>query len=136
MDRLRTALALLVDEDRPLKERLERLRPAAGRAMVPYLGPAVITAILHVAYPDRYGVVNQTLVRGLKKLGIWPRYLSNGTLADQYEILNPILLELRSQLGIDLWILDELWWHPRRLQRRRPGTEVHGTHGGPTEGPN
>lgn len=82
MDRLRAALVLLVDEARPLRERLERLCPAVGRARVPYLGPAVITPILHVTYPEMYGVLNETLVRSLKRLGLGPRHPSTRPLAD------------------------------------------------------
>ncbi len=111
MDRLRAALGLLVEEIRPLKERLDRLRPSGGSAMVPFLGRAVLTAILHLVYPDRYGVVNNTLVRGMTKLGLWPRGLSDASLAVQYETINPVLLELARRLDIDLWTLDELWWH-------------------------
>jgi hypothetical protein len=106
MDRLREALALLVDETRPLRVRLERLRPREGPAMVPFLGPAVLTPILHVVYPDRYGVFNNLLKAGIKKLGIWPRKLSLAPFADRYEAVNPIQLELASQLGIDLWTFD------------------------------
>jgi hypothetical protein len=114
MDRLREALALLVDEDKPLRKRLERLRPAGGQGMVPFLGPAVITAILHVVDPDRYGVFNNVLKDAMVKLGLWPRNLPNHQFAsfpDQYESVNPIQLELALQLGIDLWTLDYLWWY-------------------------
>jgi hypothetical protein len=114
MNRLREALALLVDESKPLRDRLERLRPREGPAMVRFLGPAVITAILHVVYPDRYGVFNNTLVAGMKKLGLWPRKLSLAPFADRYEAVNPIQLELASQLGIDLWTFDYLWWYVSR----------------------
>jgi Family of unknown function (DUF6308) len=32
-------------------------------------------------------------------------------LADQYGVVNPILLELAKKLGIDVWTLDYLWWY-------------------------
>ena len=78
--------------------------------MIAFLGPAVLTAILHVAYPDRYGVFNNTLVEGMKKLGLWPGKLSSAPFADQYEEVNPIQLKLASHLEIDLWTFDYLWW--------------------------
>jgi hypothetical protein len=111
MSRLREALALLVDESKPLKNRLERLRPPDNKAMVPWLGPAVLTAILHVVYPDRYGVLNNKLKESMAKLGLWPDGLREASLAGQYEAVNPILLELAETLGIDLWTLDYLWWY-------------------------
>jgi len=111
MSRLRGALALLVDETKPLRDRLEQFRPRGGKGFVPYLGPAVMTAILHVVYPDRYGVLNETLKRAMAKLGLWPSTLPEDSLADQYVAVNPIQLELASQLGIDLWTFDYLWWY-------------------------
>ena len=56
----------------PIRDHLDRLYPAGGRAMVAYLGPATLTAILHVTYPDRYGVQNGTTEAGMRQLGIWP----------------------------------------------------------------
>jgi hypothetical protein len=114
MARLREALALLVDEDRPLRDRLERLRPAEGPRMVPFLGKAVITAILHVVYPDRYAVFNNVSKAAMLQLGLWPKDMPRGQFAgfpDQYLVVNPIQLELAAQLGIDLWTLDYLWWY-------------------------
>jgi hypothetical protein len=105
-----------VDESKPLRGRLERLRPAAGKAMVPYLGPAVITPVLHLVYPKSYGVFNQTLEVAMKRLDIWPYFASNETFADKYLRPNPVQRELASRLGLDLWTFDYLWWyiaHPK-----------------------
>ena len=99
MGRLREALALLVDESKPLNNRLDRLRPPGSKAMVPFLGPAILTAILHVVYPDRYGVLNNTLKEGKARLGLWPPDLPENSLADQYAAVNPILDELARSSG-------------------------------------
>ncbi|MGV9169951.1 MAG: hypothetical protein ACOC38_08455 [Promethearchaeia archaeon] len=56
MDRLRDALRILLDEDRPIKERLDELRPKDGPLYVKYLGKATLTPILYVVYPEKYGV--------------------------------------------------------------------------------
>ncbi|MBS3795773.1 MAG: hypothetical protein KGY80_12785, partial [Candidatus Thorarchaeota archaeon] len=45
MDRLRDALRILLDEDRPIKERLDELRPKDGPLYVKYLGKATLTPI-------------------------------------------------------------------------------------------
>ena len=79
--------------------------------MVPWLGPAIMTAILHVVYPDRSGVLNNTLKEGMARLGIWPPDLPEDSLAAQYEAVNPIVLDLAKTLGIDVWTLDYLWWY-------------------------
>jgi hypothetical protein len=120
MNRLREALSLLVDEGKPLDTRLERLRPSQGKAMVPFLGPAVITAILHVVYPDRYGVFNEMLRNAMGVLGIWPRNLREDAFADQYTATNPIQLELASELELDLWTFDYLWWYIVKRAPVRP----------------
>jgi hypothetical protein len=114
MNRLREALSLLVDENQPLRDRLERLHPAAGQGMVRNLGPAVITAILQVVYPDRYGVFINTMRDAMTNLGLWPRNVPRSKLASfprQYLGVNPTLLEVAAQLGIDLWTLDYLWFY-------------------------
>jgi hypothetical protein len=122
MSCLRTALALLVDESKPIRDRLERLRPPASKGMVPFLGPAILTAILQVVYPDRYGVLNNKLNEAMAQLGLWPHNLPDDSLASRYEAVNPILLELAAKLGIDLWTLDYLWWYvaPSSLKRSPP----------------
>ena len=111
MNRLRAALTLLVDESKPLRDRLERLRPTRGQNMVPYLGNAVLTAILHVVYPERYGVVNSMLKPAMDRLGLWPGQVNEDSLADVFLAVNPIFLALASRLEIDLWTLDYLWWY-------------------------
>src|ERR1039458_2880492 len=40
MDRLRTALLVLVDESRPIEERLDLVEPGRGELAVPHLGKA------------------------------------------------------------------------------------------------
>lgn len=124
MRSLRAALTILVDEGRPLKDRLERLRQTGGRPMVPYLGQAVITAVLHVEYPERYGVVNNTLKPAMDKIGLWPSQVRDDSLADVFLAVNPIFLELASRLEIDLWTLDYLWWYlaPSPADRSTRGT--------------
>jgi hypothetical protein len=109
MPRLREALALLVDERLPLRSRLERLRPNNGTPMVKGLSRSVITAVLQVVYPDKYGVWNNTSQAGLSEVGLWPK-LSRASFAGRYEAINAVLLGVASRLGIDLWTLDSLWW--------------------------
>ena len=131
MGRLRDALALLFDESKPLKNRLDRLRPAREQRDGPWLGPAILTAILHVVYPDRYGVLNNTLKEGMERLGLWPQNLSENSLADQYEAVNPILVELAKKLGIDIWTLDYLWWYvATQTPSQSPSSQASNPKGG------
>ncbi len=114
MTRLREALKLLVDESLSLQTRLNRLRPPGGDPMVKGLGRAVITAILQMLHPDKYGVWNNTAEGGMKALGLWPEIPRGTSFGERYETMNRVLLDTASELGTDLWTLDMLWWRVQR----------------------
>ena len=110
LPRLREALSLLVDERLPLRTRLDHMRPPGGTPMVRGLGPGVITLILHFVDPGRYGILNATSERSIKRLGLYPETLAKASLATRYEAVNGVLLRVASALEIDLGLLDTLWW--------------------------
>lgn len=116
--KLRRALATLADESKPLRQRLDQLRPTNGQPMVKHLGRAVMTAILQVLHPDDYGVVNNTAEVGMKALGIWPNFPVKATFGERYEAINSVLLKLSQAIPTNLWTLDMLWW---RVQPHVPG---------------
>ncbi len=105
MAALRQALAVLLDEEQPLARRFD---DALSR--IRGLGKALASAILLVAYPDRYGVWNNTSESGLKILDIWPRFERGTSVGQKYAVLNDLFRRLAEALGIDLWALDWLWW--------------------------
>jgi hypothetical protein len=110
MPRLRGALGLLVDESVPIKQRLDRLRPKGGEPLVKGLARSVITAILHIAYPEKYGVVNNAAESGMRQLGVWPELPRGASFGEKYELINRVLCEVAEAIGTDLWTLDCLWW--------------------------
>jgi hypothetical protein len=113
MDRLRASLAILLDENKPIRERFPQ-----AVDMVSGFGKGIATAILTVAYPDKYGVWNNTSEAGLRQVGLWPTFERGEGLGGRYEKVNSLLLRLSSDLVIDLWTLDALWWdlaQPDRL---------------------
>jgi hypothetical protein len=120
MGRLREALSILMDERRPIRDRLNQLVPRNGSAYIPRLGKAVLTPILLVRYPDRYGVWNQVSEGSMKRLGLWPEFDPNLPFGDRYDRVNEILLEVAADVGVDLWTLDSLWWRSEELV---PGPE-------------
>jgi len=128
MSRLREALELLVDENLPLDNRLNKLRPKSGEPMVKGLGRSVITAILQVVYPDKYGVLNNTAEAGMRKVDLWPKLAGSVSFAQRYAAVNNVLLELSSQLNIDLWTLDALWWRITipETEPKKPGQDGGG----------
>jgi len=120
MQKLRESLKILLNDELDIRTRLNRLRPPTGDPMVKGLGRAVITAILQVAYPDRYGVWNNTTKNGMKHLGIWPNIPRGASFCERYIMVNQVLQEIAEQIGIDLWTLDMLWWRvdPHMLRGR------------------
>lgn len=115
MKTLRQALSVLLDESRPIRERFPE---AIG--MVRGFGKAIATGILTVAYPDKYGVWNNTSEAALRQMGLWPGVERGEGPGVRYEKVNALLTRLRKDLGIDFWTLDVLWWfllEPERLSQ-------------------
>lgn len=103
---LRAALTLLLDESKPIEYRFPvALSSARG------LGKGIATAVLTVAYPDKYGVWNNTSEAGLREAGIWPAFDRGESLGHKFAKINELLKQLSTDLGVDLWTLDALWWH-------------------------
>lgn len=105
MEQVRKSLALLVDETQPLETRF----PAAIDS-VNGMGPGIATAILHVAYPNKYGVWNKTSETAMVTLGLMPTLPRGATSGEKYARMNEVFLEVSRLLDVDLWTLDSLWW--------------------------
>ena len=113
MDKLRAALTQLLDEERPLAERLDQATTSVNG-----LGKAITTAILLVAYPDKYGAWNNTSEGALRELGIWPDFDRGASLGQKYEQVSTLLIHLAEQVDTDLWTLDALYWFILRHEER------------------
>ena len=59
MDKLRNALNIDLDENKPLIDRLDFLFPKNKPNYIKGLGRAIVTPILLVVYPEKYGVYNK-----------------------------------------------------------------------------
>lgn len=103
MKETRSALSDLVDEARPISDRMQSALKLDG------LGKGIATAVLQVAYPDKYGVWNNVSDAGLEKLGVLPPKIRGEKIGARYARVNQVLLKLSRALGIDLWTLDTLW---------------------------
>lgn len=99
MSRLRSGLSVLVDESRPIEKRM-------SAPTVPGMGRGVMTAVLLVAHPDKYGVWNNTSEQALKSLGLWPDFASGEPFGSRYVRLSAVLRDLAQALNVDLWTLD------------------------------
>ena len=85
VDRLRRTLQVLVDEGRPIAERLDWIEPSSGRKPLPGIGKAVFTPILHVVYPMKYGVWNSVAESAMNRLSLWPRFEWGSTFGIKYD---------------------------------------------------
>ncbi|WP_287371552.1 endonuclease NucS domain-containing protein [Oceanithermus sp.] len=104
-EKLIHALSILLDENRPLAPRFdEALGSLKG------FGKGLASAILLVAYPDKYGVWNNTSESAMKLLGIWPTFKRGMSLGQKYEEINKVIVDTANQLEVDTWTLDGLWW--------------------------
>lgn len=70
MKRPRQDFRILLDESLRIAHRLDSLVPTHGTAIVPRLYKAVLTPILLVRYPDRYGVWNRASEVATISLGL------------------------------------------------------------------
>jgi hypothetical protein len=127
MPRLRKVLYELLDESRPLGERLDWVEPRGGVKPQPGLGRAVITPILNVVYPDRHGIWNSIAEGAMTRLGLWPAFPWGATFGAQYLLVNDVLTQWAERIDTDLWTLDALWW---RVEREHEPTrhQVEGSH--------
>lgn len=105
MDKTRSALGALVDETRPVADRMQPVTDIKG------MGKGIITAILHVAYPDQYGVWNNTSHDGLAEIGLLPHAPRGASFGTRYANVNDVLVALAEALDVDLWTLDTIWWY-------------------------
>ncbi|HZV57069.1 MAG TPA: hypothetical protein VFF89_05290 [Sphingobium sp.] len=91
----RAALGALVDESQPIEERTGPATEIKG------LGKGIITAILIVAYPNKYGVWNNTSESGLVELDLMPEWRRGASFGVRYAAINAVLNELARELGVD-----------------------------------
>lgn len=117
MDALRRALAMLVDESRPVAQRLNMLEPGRGELAVPHLGKAKLTPILLVTQPAKYGVWNDYSERALRGMGLMPEFGEGARLGDQYAAVNTVLVRLATEHRLSLWWLDIILERMARLVR-------------------
>lgn len=102
---IRDTLAELFDEKKPISTRFDRTIARIGG-----IGKALATALLLVAYPEKYGVWNETSEKCLKKFNLWPKFRRGVTNGEKYVLINEILNNLAKELKVDLWTLDAFFW--------------------------
>lgn len=110
MGKTRTALMHLADETLPIQGRID-----FANQNISGIGKGILTAILHVAYPEKYGVWNTASEDALWFLDLMPPKQPGATLGATYVSVNATLLEIAAILKMNLWDLDALWWAIRPM---------------------
>jgi hypothetical protein len=108
MDALIKFLKHLLDENIPIRERLNTEFIEDGGLWVKGMGRAVVTAILLVVYPEKYGVWNSKSEAALKKLKLYPKFSPGDNFGDRYLKVNEKLASLSKQYNISLWNVDNV----------------------------
>ncbi|MFH1547604.1 MAG: endonuclease NucS domain-containing protein [bacterium] len=109
MEALKRYLKYLLNEEIPIREKLSQVFNAKGGYVIKGLGKAVITPILLVVYPTKYGVWNTRSETALKKLNLFPKFLPKDSFADKYLKVNEVILDLAPKYNISLWQLDGIF---------------------------
>jgi hypothetical protein len=108
MLKLRTAIKHLFDESVSADKRIDDLTQKQELS-VSGINVGILTPLLLIQFPEKYGVWNSKAESALKTLGIWPQFPKGATKGQKYVVLNTIYLQLSEASGLDLWSLDGLW---------------------------
>lgn len=120
-DQAQRSIASLVDRASQTVEVASVFEEALQR--VDGFGPGILSPILFVAYPDRFGVWNAKSEFALDKLGLGIVVDRGDNRGRKYEKFNAALVSVRNTLNretppgehpIDLWVLD-YYWHAIKL---------------------
>jgi len=106
LKKLKRTLIFLLNESKSLTDRLNSLSPKKGKYYIKGLGKAIITPILLVIYPDKYGVWNKKSEDGLRILGLFPEFQRGNSFGEKYDEINNVLGSLAKKYSISLWQLD------------------------------
>jgi hypothetical protein len=108
MERLRKALAVLLDETKPIQDRLDRLMDKNGPLYVKGLGRAVLTPILMCVYPDKYAVYNRISEEGLTRLS---RNMAKPTdgFGKRYVAINESCRQIADEIKQPLSLVDSMF---------------------------
>jgi hypothetical protein len=108
MDRLRKALAALLDESQQIQNRLDKLTDKNGPLHLKGLGRAVLTPILMCVYPEKYAVYNRISEEGLNRLGR-NRARDTDSFGKRYVAINTACHEIVQEINQPLYLVDTMF---------------------------
>jgi hypothetical protein len=125
MERLKTALKVLLDEVQPIQARLDKLTDKHGPLYIKGLGRAVLTPILMCVYPDKYAVYNRISEEGLTLLGR-NKAKTNDSFGKRYVAINEACHQVADEIKQPLSLVDSMF----SLMVHGPDSPLNDGHGG------
>ena len=118
-DKNREALKILVDPKvGPIGERLSKAYQLSKG-----LGPALMTAILLIEFPESCGVLNGISYSALKDLKLVTFSDSTYGYIKNYSVANEVILRLKDFTKLDLWTLDWMFYDYEKNMGKDPEPE-------------
>jgi hypothetical protein len=108
MNRLRECLGIILDESKPIQQRLDIIMPKGKSPFIAGLGRAVLTPILMCVYPDKYSVYNRISDEGLSMLGR-NRIKDSDAFSKRYVSLNAACHQLSDEIRQPLYLIDTMF---------------------------
>ncbi len=110
MKRLICSLKLILDEKHDIKERLNKLIPKNKPGYVKGLGQSILTPILFLVYPHKYGVLNKTTRTGMEFFNVYPFKKRPKLFSEEYVEVNKIINEIEKKYDVTKWQIDSMWY--------------------------
>ena len=111
MPTLKKGLKMLLDESRPISERIKNIREKDTGYTTKYLGVAIYTPILFIAYPEKYPVINEPVAEALNELGLYDiKKWENEEQWISIPEMQEIVRSIAKKYDLDFWQVDLLWW--------------------------
>jgi hypothetical protein len=110
LDLLRWALGVLVDEARPIAERIDEIDDPTTGPVIPGFDHSVYTPVLLMSAPESYGVWNSISESAMRRLELWPDLTGMDGTGERYTQINEMILTVAAELDTDTWTLDAMWW--------------------------
>ncbi|MGC8581973.1 MAG: McrB family protein [Thermoplasmata archaeon] len=107
-DKLKEAINRLLDENSPIQERLKDVLSDDGRYKVKGVDIAIYSAILLLAYPNKYALWNNLTVDAVNSILDEGDEKFNDPLKD-YVRFNNLVNKIAKDNNLTLWEMDRLW---------------------------
>lgn len=118
-EKFKRTIQFLLREDIDIKERIEKVVNSEGEFHVKGMGKNLATCILHICYPEKYGVLNNVVDDALEKIGRAPEDKWGESFGDWYWRINESLIGIAKELNTDLMEVDCLMYYLSRKEIKK-----------------